>query len=54
LGIALSRRYQVSYWDGAIIAAAQEMGASVLYSEDLNHQQVYGAVTVINPFAGLD
>ena len=43
-------RYQISYWDAAIIAAAETLGARTLYTEDLNHGQVYGAVPVINPF----
>ena len=50
LGIAHSSRYQISYWDGAIIAAAEAMGATTLYSEDLNHGQSYGLVRVLNPF----
>lgn len=49
-GIANSRRYRISYWDGAIIAAAERLDAPVIYSEDMNHGQKYGAVTVINPF----
>jgi predicted nucleic acid-binding protein len=49
-GVQISQRYQTSYWDGAIIAAAHAAGATALYSEDLNHGQVYGDVTVINPF----
>jgi predicted nucleic acid-binding protein len=49
-GIAVSRRYQISYWDGAIIAAAERLGARTVYSEDLNHGQTYGSVTAINPF----
>jgi predicted nucleic acid-binding protein len=49
-GIALSQRYQISYWDGAIIAAAERLGAKILYSEDLNHGQTYGSVRVENPF----
>lgn len=49
-GIETSRRYQISYWDGAIIAAAERLGARVLYSEDLNHGQTYGSVRVENPF----
>ncbi len=53
LGIEISSRFQISYWDGAIIAAAGEMGAAVLYSEDLSHQQQYGSVQVINPFLEL-
>lgn len=49
-GIDHARRYQLSYWDGAIIAAAERIGARVLYSEDLNHGQTYGSVRVENPF----
>lgn len=49
-GIDHARRYQLSYWDGAIIAAAERLGARTLYSEDLNHGQTYGAVRVENPF----
>lgn len=50
LGIEFSRRFQTSYWDGAIIAAAEVLGASILYTEDLSHGQQYGPVTVVNPF----
>ena len=34
----------------AIIAAAERLGAKVLYSEDLNHGETYGSVRVENPF----
>lgn len=50
--IALRRRYTISYWDAAIVAAAQELGAQTLFSEDLSHGQRYGAVRVMNPFSG--
>jgi len=50
-GVSISRRYKFSYWDGAIIAAAERMGAETLYTEDLNDGQAYGAVTACNPFA---
>lgn len=49
-GIALSQRYQTSYWDGAIIAAAKRLGATTIFSEDLNNGQNYDGVTVVNPF----
>ena len=48
--IALSQRYRISYWDGGILAAAERLGAGTLYTEDLNHGQIYGTVKVINPF----
>ena len=49
-GIDHARRHQLSLRDGAIIAAAERLGAKVLYSEDLNHGQTYGSVRVENPF----
>jgi predicted nucleic acid-binding protein len=48
--IDISRRHQVSYWDGAILAAAERLEAKVVYSEDMSHQQMYCSVQVINPF----
>jgi len=51
IAIEVSERYRISYWDGAIVAAAESLGARHLYSEDLNHGQRYGSVEVINPFA---
>jgi predicted nucleic acid-binding protein len=49
-GGLLAKRYKISYWDGAIIAAAHLLGVDTLYTEDLNDGQKYGDVTVINPF----
>jgi predicted nucleic acid-binding protein len=46
-----SLRYEISYWDGAIVAAAEALEAPVLYSEDLSHGQQYGTTQVINPFS---
>lgn len=52
-GAAFSERYQISYWDGAMLAAANGMGAETFYTEDLNDGQRYGNVTAINPFKQL-
>lgn len=49
-GAEIAQRYQISYWDGAVLAAAQAMGTAYIHSEDLNHGQNYGSVRVINPF----
>ena len=48
--VTLSQRYQISYWDAAILAAASAMGCATVYSEDLNDGQSYDGVTVVNPF----
>jgi predicted nucleic acid-binding protein len=47
--IDLEERYRVSYWDALILQAAGSAGATLLYSEDLNHGQEYGNVLVKNP-----
>jgi predicted nucleic acid-binding protein len=47
------QRFQLSYWDAAILAAARQMGCRAVLSEDLNDGQVYDGVTVVNPFAGM-
>ena len=49
-GAEIATRYQISYWDGAILAGAERVGATVLYTEDLNDGQTYGLVRAINPF----
>ena len=51
--IAVAERYGIRYYDAAIVAAAQELGATTLYSEDLSDGQLYGGVKVVNPFAAL-
>ena len=45
-----AKRYKISYWDAAIISAAEELGCHTLYSEDLNSGQDYGGIRVVNPF----
>jgi predicted nucleic acid-binding protein len=50
IAIEVSERYGISYWDAAILAAAEALGATTVYSEDLNSGQIYGQVRVINPF----
>jgi len=51
--VAISHRFGVSYWDGAILAAARALGCDAVYSEDLSSEQDYGGVRVINPFRGV-
>ncbi len=48
--IRLAGRYQISYFDAQIIAAAKATPCRILYSEDLNHGQHYDGVRVVNPF----
>ena len=46
-----SIRFQLSYWDAAIIEAARAAGCSEVYSEDLNAGQSFGGIRIVNPFA---
>ena len=48
--VSISRRYGLSYWDGAILAAARLAGCDAVYSEDMSHEQDYDGIRVINPF----
>ena len=48
--VATQRRFQVSYWDAAILAAARSLGCAVVLSEDLADGQDYDGVRVENPF----
>jgi predicted nucleic acid-binding protein len=48
--VELHTRYQISLWDGAIVAAAKQLGTDTLYSEDMSHGQIFDGVQVINPF----
>ena len=50
LAQALATRYQLSHWDSLIVAAAPLAQCETLYSDDLQHGQVIGAVRVVNPF----
>ena len=44
------QRFQLSYWDAAIIEASRAMGCTEVLSEDLNDGQDYAGVRVSNPF----
>ena len=45
------QRFQLSYWDAAIIEASRALGCTHVLSEDLSDGQDYGGVQVTNPFA---
>lgn len=51
IAAGISERFTISYWDAAILAAAEALGSRIVYSEDLNDGQRYGELRVINPFS---
>ncbi len=50
---SLKDRYQTSYWDAAILAAAKAARCREVLTEDLNHGQDYDGVIAVNPFIEL-
>lgn len=48
--IEIQERYQYSFYDSLIIAAALEGNCRTLYSEDLQHAQKIGSLTIVDPF----
>lgn len=45
----LAELAQLSFWDALIVTAAEQVGAKILYSEDMNSDQVIAGVRIINP-----
>ena len=48
--LRLRQTNSLSFYDALIIQAAIDLGCDVLYSEDLQDGQIFGTVTVTNPF----
>ncbi len=47
----LRSEYNLSFWDSLIVASALENDCTILYTEDMQHQQmIKNQLTVINPF----
>ncbi len=48
--IHLQKRHRLSWYDSLIVAAAQQANCSILYTEDLQHNQRFGDLLVQSPF----
>lgn len=48
--IDISILLKMSFWDSLIIAAAEKAKCKVIVSEDLNSEQNYRGITILNPF----
>jgi predicted nucleic acid-binding protein len=48
--ITTRERFQISYWDAAILEAARSLRCDTVLSEDLSDGQDYDGVLVENPF----
>lgn len=49
-GWKIQDRYQLSFWDALIVAAAASVGCRYLLTEDLQNGQKLDGILVINPF----
>ncbi|MFC4309249.1 PIN domain-containing protein [Steroidobacter flavus] len=47
----LSESAQLYFWDALIVASAEEVEATLLYTEDLNAGQTIAGVRIVNPLA---
>lgn len=50
LAIKKQSKYIISFWDALILQAAESSLSTILYTEDLNADQQFGSIKVINPF----
>jgi len=48
--VSMSGRFGLSYWDCAILAAADAMDCEIVFSEDMSSEQDYDGIRVVNPF----
>ena len=50
----IRENYNISYYDSMIVSAGLNANATILYSEDMQHDLVVnGSLTIINPFKDL-
>jgi predicted nucleic acid-binding protein len=49
-GCALQDRYQLSFWDALIVAAAKLLSCRYLLTEDFQADQDLDGILVVNPF----
>jgi len=49
--LLIKEKYRYSWWDSLILTSALESNCSILYSEDLQHEQVIeNSLKIVNPF----
>jgi predicted nucleic acid-binding protein len=48
--LAFQSRYELSWYDSLIVCAALHAECTTLYSEDLQHNQKFGKLRIVNPF----
>lgn len=54
MGLDLHQTRSLGFFDALIVAAAKTSGCTVLYSEDMNADEMVNGVRIVNPFRTLD
>jgi predicted nucleic acid-binding protein len=50
-GAEIRLKYEISFWDSLIVASALQNNCNILYTEDMQHNQIIeNSLTIINPF----
>jgi len=49
--LSLARDHHLSFYDALIVASASAAECVTLYSEDMQHERLFGGLRVVNPFA---
>ncbi len=50
LAMNFHAQFGLQFFDCMMLATALRVGASILFSEDMTHDRVYGGLRVVNPF----
>ncbi len=48
--IHIQQQYKISFWDAMIICSAKKLGCKIIWTEDLNTNQLYEGIKAVNPF----
>ena len=48
--VDIKERTNISFWDSLVVASAVKAHCKILFTEDLNHDQIIQGVRIINPF----
>jgi len=52
LAFYIKEKYHYSWWDSLVLASALEHDCKIIYSEDMQHEQVIeNTLEIVNPFA---
>jgi len=48
--LQICKRHRLHIYDSLIVASALDAGCTTIYTEDLQHAQTFGSLTIQNPF----